>query len=314
MKKDIELITKVAKQYHQQGWSQERIAKNLFLSRSKISRILTCAKEIGIVEIVIREKIERNTYLENEFKKRYKLKDILISKTCQEQDNYDVVTGMAAAYFDVIVSKGDIVGISRGETMNCFVKQFKVKKDMPIDVVQLIGSMEWATGNFNEMEVVHDLASAYNGRSHYLLSPFAAQDVLSFEALKNIGANKAAVDLAMRSDIIITSVGAKKSQEITAIWNRFLSERDRKTLNENQAVGVLGGNYFNKQGEIIRLDITEQVVGLDVDTLLRLPTSICVATGIEKVEAIVGALRAGLFNILITDQDTALEVLIEENR
>jgi DNA-binding transcriptional regulator LsrR (DeoR family) len=314
MKKDIELLTKVAKLYYEQKMPQQKIAKRLFLSRSKVSRLLASSKELGIVDVIVHDKLEQNRYLENEFKKRYDLKNVLIGKMNDSEDNYEIVTKIAACFFDSIIQKGDIVGISRGRTIHRFVNQFETKKNIPFDVVQLIGSMDWTGGNFKELELVHNMALAYNGRSNYLLSPFATKDINTYQTLKNIGANKMAVDLAKRADIIVNSVGSNKHGEIVKLWEKFLSNKDIKTLNESEAIGVYCGNFYNKKGELIELDITKQIVGLDLDNMRKIPIKICIATGVEKVDSIVGAIRAKLFNVLITDEDTALEVLIDENR
>ena len=56
---ELELLLKVAQLYYEQGLTQNEIAKKLFISRSNISRLLTQAREAGIVEIKVHYPFER---------------------------------------------------------------------------------------------------------------------------------------------------------------------------------------------------------------------------------------------------------------
>lgn len=49
----LRLLTRVAELYYEQGLTQEGISAELGYSRSAISRLLTEAREVGIVEITI---------------------------------------------------------------------------------------------------------------------------------------------------------------------------------------------------------------------------------------------------------------------
>ena len=53
--RDTALVVRAARLYHEQGRSQTEVAKELGLSRSNVSRILSQARERGIVEITIHD-------------------------------------------------------------------------------------------------------------------------------------------------------------------------------------------------------------------------------------------------------------------
>ena len=53
----------------------------------------------------------------------------------------------------------------------------------------------------------------------------------------------------------------------------------------------------------------EHAVGIALDDLLGIPARLAVAGGAPKVEPILGALRGGLVNLLVTDSATATQVL-----
>ncbi|MNP76955.1 Transcriptional regulator LsrR [compost metagenome] len=57
------------------------------------------------------------------------------------------------------------------------------------------------------------------------------------------------------------------------------------------------------------MQIHQELIGLSLSALATIPTVVGVAGGVPKAEAIVAALKGGYINALVTDQDTAAEML-----
>ena len=64
-----------------------------------------------------------------------------------------------------------------------------------------------------------------------------------------------------------------------------------------------------RDGRWLDLPVTRRVIGLSVDDLAAMPTVIAVAGDTRKAAAILGALRAGVLHVLVTDEATAREVV-----
>ncbi|WP_253289084.1 MarR family transcriptional regulator [Eubacterium sp. MSJ-13] len=62
------ILASVADLYYNSEMTQNQIAERMYTSRSKVSRMLKEARELGIVEIYIREPWERNLEYEQYFK------------------------------------------------------------------------------------------------------------------------------------------------------------------------------------------------------------------------------------------------------
>ncbi len=77
------MLATVANLYYNSELTQNEIAARMFTSRSKISRMLKEARELGIVEINIREPWERSLDLEQEIKSIYNVKNIRVVN-CKE--------------------------------------------------------------------------------------------------------------------------------------------------------------------------------------------------------------------------------------
>ena len=73
--RDRELLVKAARMYFVDGASQQDVAKALGTSRSNMSRMLSAARQQGIVEIRIVNSAQRRNDLEGELKQRFGLHD-----------------------------------------------------------------------------------------------------------------------------------------------------------------------------------------------------------------------------------------------
>ena len=65
------MLATVANLYYNSEMTQNEIAARMYTSRSKISRMLKEARELGIVEISIKEPWERDLDLEKQIQDRY---------------------------------------------------------------------------------------------------------------------------------------------------------------------------------------------------------------------------------------------------
>ena len=113
------MLASVANLYYNVEMTQNQIAERFFTSRSKISRMLKEARQLGIVEIKILEPWDRNVELEQEFMRRFALKDVRVISV-KEANNTMVLQKLgevAAYYLDNLLNDNMILGISWGNTM-----------------------------------------------------------------------------------------------------------------------------------------------------------------------------------------------------
>ena len=66
---------------------------------------------------------------------------------------------------------------------------------------------------------------------------------------------------------------------------------------------------FDAQGRVLNLPISKRVMSVDAPMLMRIPVRLGVACGQAKTLLVLGALRSGLVNALVTDEATAASVL-----
>jgi DNA-binding transcriptional regulator LsrR (DeoR family) len=119
------------------------------------------------------------------------------------------------------------------------------------------------------------------------------------------------MELWNRLDLAVIGVGHVGFQEISSMF--FADHIHPETVEqlENQgAVGDICGRFYNLHG--LPVNQATGVIGIDLDTLKTLPKVIAIAGGIEKVRAVLGALRGGYIKTLVTDTVTARAILAED--
>lgn len=303
------VLATVANLYYNSELTQNQIAERLYTSRSKISRMLKEARELGIVEIYIREPWERNLDCEQVLKEKFNLKNVrvVMMKDLDQDNGLQKIAEAASYYLDSIVRQGMVVGISWGNTLYRIVKYISNnnRKNIPITVVPIMGAANTKSPEKDAMDLAKDLASAYGGKYQYIYAPLFVNNkelrnsLIQEENIKNV------LDLSKNSDAMLTSVGSI----VYKSWNNYLSKKTLEILETKGAVGHIGGHFYDIQGKELETSLSERMIGVSLHDIRTCREVVCVVYGEGKAEAILGAMRAGLLNTLIIDEKCAKKVL-----
>ncbi len=238
------VLATVANMYYNAELTQNQIAERLYTSRSKISRLLKEARDLGIVQIYIKEPWERNLEYEQAMKEGFHLKNIRIIKQKEpdEEKTRKLIYEASAYYLDSIIKKDMVVGISWGNTLYNVVKYISANnhKNIPITVVPIMGAADINSPEKDGLDLSKDLASAYGGRYQYIYAPLFVKNKEVKESLIQDGNIKGALELAQNADVILTSVGSI----IHKSWRSYLSSMTLDILEKKGAIGHIGGRVF----------------------------------------------------------------------
>jgi DNA-binding transcriptional regulator LsrR (DeoR family) len=122
------------------------------------------------------------------------------------------------------------------------------------------------------------------------------------------------VELARQVDVALLGIGSTEKEYSSFLRSGYIPKEEIDRLHKSGAVGNVVGTHFNARGEIVCHDFSEHLVMLGERDLLKIPVRIGVAGGEGKVIPILGALRGGYVNVLVTDSVTASKVLELESR
>ena len=138
--KKTELLVKVARMYYEDSMSQEEIASEIACSRPYVSRLLTDAKEMGIVQFKVVPPKGYELEMERRLREKGSLEKVIIVPKKSNLPKLTAVAKAAAEYLESVVENGDIIGYSWGNTVYSVSNFLSQKEDLSdVTVVQLCG-------------------------------------------------------------------------------------------------------------------------------------------------------------------------------
>jgi len=310
----LELLAQVAEMYYIQDLSQVAIANKFFFSRSKVSRLLTEARETGLIEINILHPFKRASELENILLEKYHLTQAIILKSGNLSVGRMLKTlgRLSAKYLSDNLADGDILGISWGTAVYEVAQALQPKNLTDFNVVQIIGSIGYGDPAIDGPEVARNIAENFSGKYFTLNAPVIVKDKATRDVLIKERNIDKVIKKAIQADYILAGIGSSYPGRSGLVRAGYLQEDELKSINEQTgAVGDICACLFNVDGEYSDIKFNDRVIGLTLDEIKSIPAEVIgIAGGYEKAEAILGALKGKLIDTLITD-DKAVEKILK---
>ncbi len=297
------MLIQVSRMYYELGETQEAIAASLGVTRPHVSKLLKEARAQGVVEIRIVDRTERPGRVADQIQRRFGLRATHLAPTLRGDDERTRrrVGRLAAQVLAASVRDGLIIGVGDGSSVAALADEFDVlTTPVAASVVPLCGGFWGTTGG---REPYRRIADAMGATGHGLLAPGLLDDALTRDALLAHAGIREITGLWDRLDIAVFGIGGPA-------WSEALV--GRKALQELQAERAVGEILiapFDQQGRFVGSSLRDRTVACNAQGLHRVPTSIGIASGPSKIAPILGALRTGAVNVLVTDHETAERVL-----
>ena len=316
---DIYLLAEVASLYYEENYNQEQIAKMIGVSRSGVSRLLTRSRELGLVDIQVHQPLRTSVPLREEILQQFYLEDAqVLLPPASNEASLSQVGVLAARYLDRRIqesmsstSKGtQTIGISWGTSMLEMLKALRPRRRLPINVVQLMGSVgATSLADTDGPEIARQLANAYGGQCYYLHAPFLVADSVVRDGLLQESTLRLSFEMMEHMEMAVVGVGGVRPEASGLFRAGYLKGDELQRLCSQGAVGDICGWYVDINGRLCDTEMLKRTIAVPFETLRRVPLVIAVAVGVAKAEAIVGALRTGVVKVLITDELCAGAVL-----
>lgn len=304
-----QLLLTVARMYYEQGLNQEQIASLVAFSRSGVSRLLTEAKDRGMVQFHVGHPIERQMALEQELTQRFGLRVIRVV----DSSDPAALPSAGAAVLVNALRTATVLACSAGTTVAAMVDQLPRMAYRDLTVVQMIGSLERSNPLEDASEVTRRIAERFGADHRQLPAPLIVANPALAKGLRHEQAVANALALAAHADVALLGIGAlDPAGHPGQIFRGWLSKADVERLVARGAVGHMCGQFFDDQGVPLMGEIQERVMAVPLGRLSGVRTVMGIAAGMEKVAAIRGALHGGFLHILVTDVTAAEELLRRE--
>ncbi|GAA3230757.1 sugar-binding transcriptional regulator [Nonomuraea helvata] len=296
----LELMYAAAQQYYMEEATQGDIAKRLGVSRATVSRLLTEARRQGIVEIKVhRPATLGDGPLAAEVAEALQLQRVyLVPKVSGPTLGPWLAPAVARALAAVGLESGDVVLVSSGTTVYECARE-GLGHYPGVTIAPAVGGQEEPQPWFQTNETTRILAERLGGVPAYLYAPALPGPEL-FYSLQHEPSVRRVMDLWAHAKCAIVGVG---SAPLMRQMMPALMPRDADSLRE--AVGDVCMRVYDRDGEPITYPGSERLVATRLEELRRIPTTIAVAVGAEKVLSIVAGAKGGYFNQLVTDVPTA---------
>ena len=298
--------TRVAYYYYKMALTQDQISKKMQMSRQRVNRILKECVDRGIVKINI-EGIKNAYYeLEASLEQKFGIMTVRVTESC-EPENFQTTLGVTAgAYLADILEPGDIIGFSRGLSISGLVDNMPSISKKNLVATGLLGGWNHAESSTNVDDIIHRFSGKTGAVAQMLFAPvivnspdfkYSIMSELYFQEIYKV---------IKSCTIAVVGIGGMVSAEQKPD-EHFSEIEDEvfKSYNEHNAVGEICTHFFDASGNPVRTPMDDRLIAISLEDYLQIPRRIGVAGTPKKLQAIIGALRGGYINVLITDLDTA---------
>ncbi|NJM40919.1 MAG: hypothetical protein HC853_09160 [Anaerolineae bacterium] len=291
--------------------SQDAIGTELGLSRVKVYRLLKEAKDAGVVQVLIHWPIVRNAELEQALVQRFGLKDALVlnQNGNPSADTLREVGRLGAQYLERVLQEGCTLAVCLGRSTYEVVNAIRPRTQSHIRVAQAWAAFRFSMQAFDSATIGRQLAQKLGGEVLYLSSPMMADTPESAEVIRKQPHVQATLQAARSADVALAGIGSLDPQTSRLVEAGFLSSDDMRALAKQAAVGDMAGQIFSADGKTHGSSHNKRIIGITLEELAKIPTSIAVAAGNEKTQAILGALHTRAFNVFCTNDETAQHIL-----
>ncbi len=314
---DADIMVRAAWLYHVGGMTQEEVARRLGLHRTRVVRLLSEARERGLVSVTINHEAIRDLAVEDSIVRRYGLDFCLATPVigfdtsgepglaaAQEAIATRAVGGAAANFLKGKLAGGApvTVGVSWGRTLEQMTLQLSGVQNPQARFVSLMGSLTRNSAS-NPFEVVQALAARTGGEAHFLPVPFIADSEADRIVLMSQRTVAQALELARSADFYLISVGELRD---TAFLRQhgMLSASELRSVRSQGAVADSLGRLFASDGTEVDHELARRTLAVGFEQL-RGRDVVLAAGGLGKVPAIQALLRAGVVKGLVIDGDSA---------
>ncbi len=302
-------MTRAATLYYLEDNTQAEIAVKLGILRAKVGRLLKRAREEGIVEITIHPHPAMSLSLEANLKERFGLRHVFLASDHADPDlQRGVVAQAAAHYLTRTLEDGMSVAVGMGRNVGAIPDHLLPPATCACTFVSALGGSPQIGLPINPNDISRRLAERFRGMSESLYAPAYAETAAGRDLFMHHETIQQTLGLARRADLALVGIGDARDDSAVVHMGCF-STRDMVQLRQAGAVGDIIGAFFDIRGHLLADGMENRVVGLSGDDLRAIPTVVAIASEREKAHAMLGALRSGLVQVLVTSMGNAHTIL-----
>lgn len=298
-------LAHVARRYYLEGCQQSDIAKELGVSRPLISRMLSEARELGVVEIIVHQPGDRATNL----LERLRLSGFIRGGVLVEdgEDEYATNQALSQGAVDLLGQIGARrLGVGWGYLIGQLVTWLEKNPQLGstvTDICPLVGNASIPARNYQSNENVRLIAQQLGASPHFLYLPALPESLDEKQLLCSTELYRQILRQWEQVDTALVNIGNYPSSPDFASLVRYGS-----LLQQQRACGRMLVYYFNEAGTVIQSE-QDFAIQIPIDILRRSPNIIGVCSANTNEKALLGALRSGFFTHIVARSELVKTLL-----
>jgi DNA-binding transcriptional regulator LsrR (DeoR family) len=144
-----------------------------------------------------------------------------------------------------------------------------------------------------------------NGDARFLPAPGIVGSPSAARILLQDPYVRETIELFDKITLALVGIGSVEPSALVASSGNSFSSEELAIIQQNGVVGDICLRFYDANGKELKEPFGHRVIGIDLDRLSRIRTTVGIAGGKRKFAAILAALRGKWVNTLVTDQFTA---------
>lgn len=295
--------------YYVDELTQKEIADRLGISRVTVIKLLSEARERGLVKIEIDSGVASHVELSRKLADHYGLEEALIIPSLEGADQLKRLGRAASIMLLGKLQAGETLAVAWGRTVSAVAEAVPSHTRLKdITVCQLVASPDGMASDFSPELCSSLLANRLGAKCVNLLAPAVVSNAQVKASLMAEPSIAAQFDVIRNASTALFGVGEFGAGSTISTHNLHPADT-LSAVEADGAVAVIMGLFIGADGAEVRSPVHDQLIGATLDNLKAIPRRICVAGGLQKIAAIRAALKGQLITHLVIDELTAQAVL-----
>lgn len=300
---------RAAQLYYVQERTMDQIAAEMGLSRSSVSRLLSHARDIGLVEITVHSPQEANSVVARRLAERFGVTAHVVSAPARVSDAERLErTARTAAH--VLASTLDpdaSIGIAWGATVSAIARHLPTRRLHDSQIVQMNGAANESTSGLSYSgAILERFGQAFGTDVQQFPVPALFDDPLTKQLLWRERSIRRVLDAQSRVQVLVFGLGSPQADVPSHVYaGGYLTGQDLRSLLRDGVVGDCATVFYRLDGSADGIELNARSSGPSLEAIRRIPRRLCTVSSVSKLDALRGALAAGLVTELVVEEAVA---------
>lgn len=301
----------VARLYYDDNLTQAEIARYIGVSRPTVSRMLSDAREHGLVKIFIDDAAVDTGDIESTLMELFSLQAVRVVSVAPGDEKLilQATTRESALFAARFLAPDDRIGMAWGNTLYELARNLPALSLPDTRIVQLMGNIDSATVRSYAMEIVEMTSTRLGTTQAFTLPcPIMVDSAIILDILLHDARISQNLQLARNCNKMFINL-ALPDEHSCLYQAGYLSDADLATLHAAHSVGSIGCRFVDAGGAQCEPALDARTVGVSLDDIRQAECVLACVADSAKAEILHAALVGGYIDVLMVDSITAKAVL-----